>query len=73
MAYRIWLCPVEQDLEIPNPDCPKSELHTPSPSGYMRWHDWASRMAYKHSQSKCPGCGLYVIWTPRGGFAEAVA
>lgn len=72
--YRVWLCPVEQEAVDPNPECPRSELHTPCPPGYLQWHHWASRMAsQRYSQSRCPGCGLYNVWTPRGGFAKAVS
>lgn len=44
--------------------CPHFEDHTPCPEGYIQWHAWAEEMAKTHRQSKCPGCGLYVIWTP---------
>lgn len=38
----------------------------PEPSGYRNWHEWAERMATTHVQQRCPGCGLWVIWTPKG-------
>lgn len=63
MTYRLYLCPVDEPLVDPNPDCPSHELHTPQPRGYINWHDWAASMNYKGSrQRKCPGCGLYNIW-----------
>ena len=42
------------------------ELHTPQPDGYMRWHGWAARMVKTHRQLRCPNCGLFKIWVPRG-------
>lgn len=68
--YRIWLCPVPQEPELPNPECPRSDLHTPCPPGYVQWHEWAASMNYRRfKQSRCPGCGLYNIWTGPAGAA----
>lgn len=39
--------------------------HTPSPSGYLAWHEWAEQMAKTHEQHRCPGCGLWQIWKPK--------
>lgn len=39
--------------------------HTPEPTGYVAWHVWAEEMAKTHKQSRCPGCGLWAIWTPK--------
>lgn len=34
------------------------------PTGYMQWHDWAASMNYRgHTQSRCPKCGYYTIWS----------
>lgn len=49
----------------PEPPCPNMMDHTDGPDGYLQWHDWARRMSKNHRQSKCAGCGLYKIWTPR--------
>jgi hypothetical protein len=46
-------------------DCPSFFDHTPSPSGYNQWHDWAKRMSRTHRQIRCTDCGLYAIWMPR--------
>ncbi len=47
-------------------DCPRaSELHTPSPSGYLQWHAWAEQMAKTHKQARCPECGFLSIWQPK--------
>lgn len=47
-----------------NPGCPCAELHTPAPSGYAAWYDWAASMYYRGArQSNCPGCGLFLIWS----------
>lgn len=45
--------------------CPHFEDHTPCPEGYTQWHAWAETMSTTHKQRKCPGCGLYVVWTPK--------
>jgi hypothetical protein len=48
--------------------------HTYGPNSYTAWHDWAEKMAETHVQTKCPECGLWMIWTPRGsGRAEVAA
>lgn len=64
MTGRIYLCPPgDMPLRDPNPDCPQHERHTPCPTGYVDWHEWAARMHYqRHSQCRCDGCGLLVIW-----------
>jgi hypothetical protein len=60
----IYLCGGDDRLVIPDPDCPNSDLHTPQPSGYVDWFEWAARMTYKgNTQSRCPGCGLLSIWS----------
>jgi hypothetical protein len=46
--------------------CPQIEDHAWQPEGYIAWHSWAADMAKTHDQRKCPGCGLYQIWEPRG-------
>jgi hypothetical protein len=45
--------------------CPNLAEHTPQPSGYLAWHDWARRMAKTHRQKRCKGCNLYAIWVPK--------
>ena len=62
ITYAIRLCGEDDRLEIPNPDCPRSELHTPSPRGYVEWFEWMASMRNKGARSaRCPGCDLYVI------------
>lgn len=39
--------------------------HTPAPPGYLAWFEWAREMAKTHRQERCPGCGLWKVWTPR--------
>lgn len=46
--------------------CPDRIHHTESPAGYNQWHFWAREMSRTHRQIKCTGCGLYVIWVPKG-------
>jgi hypothetical protein len=48
------------------PLCPQVDQHTPAPDGYVAWHEWAEEMHAKGYRTKrCPGCGLYKIWTPK--------
>ena len=53
-------------IDCPAEPCPRQELHTPAPSGYLQWHAWAQRMSKTHRQERCPGCDLYAIWRLRG-------
>lgn len=49
-------------------ECPRAaELHTPCPSGYTDWEDWAADKAKTHEQERCPECGLWAIWKPKRG------
>lgn len=44
--------------------CPRAELHTPAPEGYMARMSWARAMtASGHSQGRCPGCSRYLVWS----------
>lgn len=45
--------------------CPYIEDHAICPEGYIQWHAWAEQMSKTHQQSKCGGCGRYVIWIPK--------
>ncbi len=45
----------------PEPRC----KHTPSPSGYVEWHEWAEKKSKTHVQEKCPACGLWAVWRPK--------
>ena len=49
------------------PVCPDQAGHTPSPDGYVDWHEWATRMAVAHRQVRCPGCGRFEVWVKRAG------
>ena len=48
--------------------CPERSKHTPSPAGYLAWHEWADRKSRRHYQVRCPGCGLFAVWRrkPKG-------
>lgn len=46
-------------------ECPSWEQHEPEPTGYVAWHEWAGKMMRTHRQTRCTGCDLLVIWTPR--------
>lgn len=39
--------------------------HTPCPSGYCEWHEWAEQMLKTHECQQCPKCGLWAVWVPR--------
>lgn len=51
------------------PDCPRKGQrdHSPlkdEPTGYIAWFEWAERKAKTHKQTRCPDCGLFVVWKP---------
>lgn len=46
-------------------NCPREDLHTPAPRGYLAWHEWAEKKAKTHVQRRCPGCTLFSIWIPK--------
>lgn len=47
-------------------NCPNLAAHVKDePSGYLDWHEWAAKKRRTHKQTRCPGCGLYVIWKRR--------
>lgn len=64
MRYRVYLCPVDQPLEVPHPWCPNAAQHTPCPPGYVQWHEWAEEMAKTHDPVQCADCGRYVLHKP---------
>ena len=43
-------------------ECPKKNLHTESPEGYLAWQAWAEKKHKRYYQVICDGCGLYEIW-----------
>jgi hypothetical protein len=62
-VYLVGLFHTAREHEDCRP-CPRETEHTPSPSGYLAWHEWAEDMSKTHDQVKCQGCGLYSIWQP---------
>lgn len=50
---------------VPLAECPRRELHTPCPSGYVAWHEWAYEMGKTHRTKRCPGCNLFAVWVPK--------
>lgn len=55
-------------------DCPDAtRLHTPCPSGYFEWHEWAREKAKTHKSERCPTCGYYSVWKPKRKRAAAVS
>ncbi len=35
-------------------------------ASYQAWHEWAEEKGKTHNQFRCLGCGLYVVWSPKG-------
>lgn len=49
-----------------NEFCPNAAQHTPGrPAGYVAGHEWAEEMAKTHTLTRCKGCRLWLIWTPK--------
>lgn len=46
--------------------CPNKGHHSWMPSDIQDRVQWIIKMLPTHKQSKCPVCGLWVIWEPRG-------
>jgi hypothetical protein len=44
---------------------PCAPRHTPHPSGYVAWFEWAEKMTETHTQQRCPECYLWAIWVPK--------
>lgn len=44
--------------------CRNVSAHTPCPTSYLAWHEWAEKMNKTHRQALCPDCDLYMIWEP---------
>jgi hypothetical protein len=62
-SYKIYLCGDDDSLTDPNPECARHDLHTQCPSGYVEFLEWCGHQAYLGAtQSRCPGCDLYVVW-----------
>ena len=48
------------------------EPHTPGPTSYLQWGEWADQKAAAgYVQRQCKGCGLWMIWE-RPGLARSV-
>ena len=45
-------------------DCPRQSSHTRAaePYGYLERQAWFDRMAKQYRQTRCDGCGYWVIW-----------
>ena len=50
--------------------CPNRANHTEGPGGYIAWHMWAEKVSKTHDQSVCPGCGFWLILTPKPKAAD---
>ena len=64
--YKVYLCGTGDSPLVVERTCPNWEQHTPQPKSYMDWHRWAEAMSKGFRQRKCPGCGRYEIWEPKG-------
>lgn len=64
---RGWLCiPDTTTLVDPNPSCPNAAAHEPFPASYVAASEHAEKLMETHTQrAPCPGCGRWLIWTPR--------
>ena len=59
-----YLCGAGPLIPDTTSDCPDRDRHTPAPTGYVDWHEWAGKMHRNGArQRRCPGCGRLVIWT----------
>jgi len=38
---------------------------TPSPDGYVAFHEWAEEMMRTHRSTKCKDCGRYAVWVKK--------
>lgn len=67
MARRIHVCYAytagATKLTAPPSTSPECVDHAPTPPGYANWHEWAEEMARTHRCRRCPGCGLFLVWT----------
>lgn len=61
-----WKICGDGPLTLPDGHCPNATHHTPCPADYASWMIWAERMTKGFEQTRCPGCGLYLIWEARG-------
>ena len=61
----IRVCGSGGRLVVDPPTTDACAPHTPAPSGYAAWHEWAERKSRTHDQERCPGCGLFKIWWPK--------
>ena len=45
-------------------DCPRQSSHTRAnmPDSYNARQKWADRMAKQYRQTRCDGCGYWMIW-----------
>jgi hypothetical protein len=63
VTLKILICGGSAPVPDTTSTCQNRDQHTPQPTGYVAWHDWAGRMSRAgNSQKRCPGCGLLAIW-----------
>ena len=53
-------------MTLPGVECPNdADHHEPGkPEGdyFPKHQEWAAKMRRTHTQKRCQGCGLWVIW-----------
>ena len=57
--------PPPSDRVLQDPaDCPRQSSHTRAnmPNSYVARQAWFERMARQYRQTRCDGCGYWVIW-----------
>ena len=74
MSDKVILCGGD-GLNLLDPPVPPKVTtcadHTPDPSGYSDWHQWARTLAKTHKQERCGECGRFSIWRVRALGQEA--
>lgn len=66
---RGWSRATPMEIRGVIPPCPQQAGHTPTPMGYLPWHEWAERKSKTHQAVRCSGCDLYAIWIPKESVA----
>ena len=56
------------NLRPANPRC----AHTKCPTDYLAWSDWAARKMRHFECTKCPTCGLWMVWKRRTGVPREI-
>ena len=67
---QVFICDLGYRPDMPlitrPPTTPGCEPHEPWSSAYVAASEYADLMGETHTQRQCRGCGLYLIWEPKG-------